>query len=512
MQMKGPIDAPLYTGSMAIRDANFIFDPLRMPFVLNGDLIPSGDRIQLKDFTIRNDPQERLHVGTMKVSGNFTLLGLNFKQFDFLAQGDLKVMSEEQKLSGQKLYGNLFAATGPNGLVWRGDLAASTVSGEVFVKDASLILPPERETETVRPSTINVTFKDDTAHIRSTALDAGNAMSEKPRSNQLNGKTPAGLASSVSPAKMIHNSFLDGINYDVRIETQGPTTLRFVFNTQTSEELFADLQGRLSFNRTPEISRLTGQVDVGNRSYYYNMKKFEATGKLLFTGNILNPELEVTATYEGIHDTTSVQPQGNATKTENVAGTSRAPQVLVTLQITGTRNEPKTKFSLQTKTFTENNWTKWSEGDDENNAISFIFFGQFRNELTDQQRMGLIGTNLGFALAWGSVTGLISDQLRRSTSGIIQSMDVIYAGGQFNQSTDLRLTGQVGEAVYRVGGRVLNDLTNTNVSVELPLSYLVNSEQYRNLVLTIERRVEGIQNADERRTSNGVRLFYRIIF
>jgi len=92
-------------------------------------------------------------------------------------------------------------------------------------------------------------------------------------------------------------------------------------------------------------------------------------------------------------------------------------------------------------------------------------------------------------------------------------MDVIYVGGQFNQSTDLRLTGQVGEAVIRAGGRVLSDLTNANVSVEFPVSSIMNSEKFRNLILTFERRVEGIQNAEEqRRASNGVRLFYRIIF
>ena len=127
MQMKGPLDAPRYEGSMFIRNAHFVFDPLGMPFVVNGDLIPAGDRIQLEKFTIQNDPQERFHVGTMKVSGNFTLHGLNFNQFDLLAQGDLKVMSEEKRLAGQKLYGNLFAATGPHGLVWQGDLAASMV-------------------------------------------------------------------------------------------------------------------------------------------------------------------------------------------------------------------------------------------------------------------------------------------------------------------------------------------------------------------------------------------------
>ena len=262
MKMKGPLDTPRYMGSMSIRNAKFVFDPLGLPFILNGDLIPSGDRIQLEGFTIQNDSQERLHVGTMKVSGNFTLLGLKFKQFDLLAQGDLKVMSEEKKLAGQKLYGNLFAATGPNGLVWQGDLNSSLVRGEVFVKDASLILPPEQETESLRTSIVAITLKDDTSHSSPQNIDSLNASPEKLKSNQLAGKTIRGTGSS-SISNLIHNSFLDGISYDVYIETQGPTTLRFIFNTQTSEELFADLQGRLYFNRTPTMSRLTGQVDVG---------------------------------------------------------------------------------------------------------------------------------------------------------------------------------------------------------------------------------------------------------
>jgi hypothetical protein len=258
------------------------------------------------------------------------------------------------------------------------------------------------------------------------------------------------------------------------------------------------------------MSRLAGQVELSNRSYYYFIKKFEATGKLLFIGNVLNPELEVNATYQGTHDTTSTS---QTQSPGNISGTSKAPQVLVTLQITGTRNEPKTKISLQTKTFSDKDWTNWKEGDDEANAVSFILAGQFRNEQTDQQRMGLIGTNLGLALAWGSVTGLISDAVRSNTWGYIQSVDVIYVGGQFNQTTDLRLTGQVGEVVYRMGGRVLTDLTNANASVELPMSYVLGVGGLRNFILTLERRVEEIQNAEEqRRSSNGVRLFYRIIF
>jgi hypothetical protein len=507
MAMKGSIDAPQYTGSMSIRNAHFVFDPLEMPFVLNGDLIPAGDRIQLEKFTIQNDPQERLHVGTMNVAGNFTLLGLKFKEFDIIAKGDLKVMSEEKRLAGQKLYGNLFAAIGPNGLVWKGDLTASLVRGEMFVKDAALILPPDRDVEFVRANVVNITFKDDTsssADLKNT--NAVGVSPEKIKYNQMLSKIVKDDASSSPLSKQVHNSFLDGISYDVSIETQGPTTLRFIFSTQTSEELFADLQGKFYFNRTPAQSRLTGQVEVGNRSYYNFFKKFDATGKLLFTGNILNPELEVSATYQGTHDTTS------SSQSQFNSAASKAPQVLVTMKITGTRNEPKTKISLSYKTFSEKDWTPWAFGDEEANAMTFILSGQFSNELTDQQRRGLIGSNLGLAVASGMVLGPVNEELRRRTLGIIQSVDVAYSGGQIGQS-DLRVTGQVGKAVYRMGGRVLTDLTNANVSVEFPMSSIVNSERYRNLILTFERRVEGIQNTEEQhRASNGIRLFYRFIF
>jgi hypothetical protein len=508
MRINGPIDAPRYEGTMSIQNANFVFNPLGMPFVMNGDLIPAGDRIRLERFTVQNIPKERSHVGIMNVSGNFTLLGLKIKQFDFLMQGNLKMMSEDKRIVGQQLYGNLFAATGPNGLHWQGDLTASMVRGDIFVKDAQLVLPPDREFETLQTSVVNVTFKDDTSLVLSTIPEDIVLHNGRSKSVQIDSKKTNGTE-SLSPAyETVHSSFLDGISYDVGIETQGPTTLRFVFNTQTSEELYADMQGRLYFNRTPAMSRLTGQVEVGNRSYYNFIKRFEATGKLLFTGDVLNPELDVKATYQGTHDTTATQTQSTGIG----AGTSKAPQVLVTLHITGTRNAPKMVVSLQTKTFSDKEWTAWKEGDDEANAVSYIIAGQFRNELTDQQRMGL-GTNLGFGLASGMASGILSDIARRSTWGYIQSMDVIYSGGQL-QSADLRLSGQYKEMVIRAGGRVLTgDFGNTNVSIELPMSFVMGVDRLRNLILTFERRVEDIQNTvDQRRALNGARLFYRFTF
>ena len=150
--------------------------------------------------------------------------------------------------------------------------------------------------------------------------------------------------------------------------------------------------------------------------------------------------------------------------------------------------------------------------------MAFIFTGQYRNELTDQQRTGIMGSNLGssvgFAIGSGVLSGPVSEAIRKNFWGGFQSLDVLYYGGQFGQSADLRVAGQVGEAVIRAGGYVFTgDLGNTNVSVELPMSYVLGVERLHHLILTIERRVEGIQNAEEqRRASDGVRLGYRFIF
>ena len=85
-----------------------------------------------------------------------------------------------------------------------------------------------------------------------------------------------------------------------------------------------------------------------------------------------------------------------------------------------------------------------------------------------------------------------------------------YGGG--SESADVRLTGEVGDAVFRLGGRVLSDLNNTNISIQLPMSAIVGSEKWRNLLLEAERTVQGVETVDQRRESKGLRLLYRIVF
>jgi len=492
MRMRGPIDAPLYEGTMSIQNARFLFKPLGIVYTLSGDFIPSGDRIRLENLVIRNIPQDRTD-GLMKISGSFTMEGLKFKDFDLLATGQLLLMSESNFHQNQSLYGNLFAATGESGIRWQGSLAQSALRGDMVIKSASLVLPSERDVPTFSNRSVRVFFTDDTSRTKS--APAAQAVPKSEADRLLAQLTPS--SSVVEPVETEHKSFLDAINYDIRIDMQGPTLLKFVFSSQTNEELFADLQGTLSFSKTPTSTQLTGEVQVGGRSYYNFFKKISATGTLLFTGDPLNPELNISARYEGVHDTSTVA--GEKGKGEKVA---------VIIDITGTRKEPKPKMSL------EIGGQKDTKRDAESDGISFILSNQFRDELSDQQRRGLLGTNVGYGLASGVLSGPLTEMLRRET-GIIQSVDVLYYGGNrsLSDAADVRLTGQVGDAVIRFGGQIWNDLGNTNASVEVPMSSIVGRTELRNLILTLERRVEGVDINDERRTaSNGARIFYRISF
>lgn len=487
-KMIGPLDAPRYDGSATFSNVRFLFKPLGIQYILNGSVVSEEDHVRLENVTLLNVPDDKRPDGRLSVEGTLSLYGLSLKYFSLRANGELLVMKESQRPAGQNLYGTLYIATPPNGITWEGTGDHSLVKGELYLLDAQLIFPPERELAPVRVGTIVETFENDTATVQEVSmvkkLGKGNGTSKE------------------REWKVPESSFLDNIDYDLSIETRGSTTIRFVFNTQTSEELFAVLQGRLSYNRTGSVSRVVGQVEVAERSYYNFFKKFDAAGKLTFTGDLLNPEIAVTARYEGLHmrDTSNVFTTTSSTQ-------SSSERIAVILAITGTRNEPQVRTTLER--YENNQWMKYETGDDESNALSFVLSGQFTDELTAQQRTSFIGTNLGFGLAAGMITGPLSAALRRNTGGYVQSLDVLYYGGQFEKAADVRLTGQVGEAVIRLGGRVINDpVGNTNVSVELPLSPLS-----RNLILSLEHKVEGTEFSEEQRRSyNSAKIFYRFTF
>lgn len=520
MKIRGTLEEPHYDGSVAIQSARFRFNPLGIEYVADGRLVPAGQRIALEDFRISNIPQDRSD-GVMNIAGSFTLQGLKLREFDFLANGQLLVMKETSRQPGQSIYGDFFAAAGSNGLRWRGTLQRSVVSGELRVKNANLTLPPTREQLLRTSQDVTMTVVNDTVSAPTGGTESGGQegaeRNEGSAALALNAGSPAlsvnGTSSASTAQERDERSFLDRLVYDLDVETQGPTHLRFIFNPYTAEELFAELKGRMAFTKDGEQMRLTGEVEVGDRSYYNFLKRFQANGKLTFTGNPLNPELNILARYEGAYqgkDTTLAATSTASRSGIAPSGEIQPERVIVLLGITGTRKEPKPKFEIEVIN-REGKREKRAKGDVEFDAIAFILAGSFRDDLTQQERSSLLGSNLLYSLTSSVLSGPITDFIKKEF-GFISSVDVIYYGGNVQSSTDVRVTGEIGEAIIRFGGRVFSDISNTSVSVQLPMSSVLGSEKWRNLIIEAERRVEGVESYEQRRESNGVRLLYRIVF
>jgi hypothetical protein len=499
--MRGTLNSPLYEGSLAIADAEFLFLPLGLRYRLQGSLVPEARTIRLVDLRLMNLPEDRVPalidgLGSMTMSGSLTLEGLDVKAFDIGANGQLLVMKETSRLPDIPFYGNIYVATGTNPLRWHGVPERSFVTGHILVKNANMTFPPVRDVFLERSHLLTVEFVDDTSRTmgvnettgRSLAL-ASNGPGPVTRPEQ----TAVGNGRSEE-----ETTFLDKIAYNLTIETAGLTQVRFVFNQLTNEELFADLKGRLVFLKDEADAKVSGELEVGQRSYYRYFKTLSAAGKLLFTGDLSNPELNIVATYEG---------------TYRPADTTVAEQrVVVRLDITGTRDEPKVKMGLDRFDVDGNKLP--ARPDPQSDAIAFLVSGTFKDDMTQGQQRNLVTTSLLGSIGSSLLSGPLTD-LVRSQVGYITSIDVYYYGGgdrSFGQAADIRLTGEIGDAVIRLGGRVFEDIGNTNVSIQFPMSSITGSEAWRNLILEIERRSGTFDRFEQRPPSNGVHLLYRITF
>lgn len=486
----GTPNQPVYNGVMTFAEVTFLFVPNNLLYTMSGRLEASREKIRLVDVRIANSTKDRTD-GLATVEGSLTIRNFTVESFDVTAHGQLLLMNEATRRTLKSVYGTLFASIGSQGLHYRGTFDQSNLSGTVYIKEANLVFPPTRESYYgTAETTLKYVVVDDT-----TSADRA----QERLSLEFFGDQTNGNGSSANPVtSTASRTIWDGMWYDVLIETQGNAEIRMVFNQSTNEELFAALEGRVVLQRGERGPKMTGEIAVAERSYYNFFKKFSARGTLRFVGQPDNPELNITASYE---DQRVIQ-QTDRDTTENV---------IVTLDITGTRMEPKLKMSMTVDGVART-------GDVESDAIPFILTGKFRDDLTSQERTDIL-TNLG-SVAGGSLlygvpsqmlSGVLSDFLQREFP-IIRRAEFTYKGGNIQESADLRLSGEIGKAYWRGGGRIFNDIGNANVSVQLSMGEVLESPSLRNLFIELERKVEGSESEERRKLTHAARIFFRISF
>jgi hypothetical protein len=494
----GTTSLPDYRGAIKILNGKFQYEDNKLWYNVSGMLRGEGKRMRLANVVLSNERTERSD-GNVFLDGYFTLRGITIDSINARAKGQLLVLKSSIRNTKQGAYGNLFLATDTSGITYRGTFEHSVLQGTMFVQDADMTFPAIRETEENSATFLPIIIIDDTSKIFPTLLNTTEPSFLQTKKNERNEVLQKSLGAVI----------VEGMAIDVTVETQGTNQLRMIFsnNPATSEELYAELQGKLSYRKTREGVYLLGDLNIGENSYYNFFKRFAATGSMKFTGNLQNPELNILAAHEGIH-----------TVFDSLQNQQRDYKILVQLHIAGTRAEPK--ISIAMKQVEGQDTTDFSqEGKDaQSDALAFILTGKFRDELTSGERSQLVldvGSSVGSSVVTGFTTSVLSGMLTeflRDEFGFIRSAEISYRGGNVSEAADVRLSGELFNAYWRFGGRILNDIGRANVSFQIPLGEVVKSRALQNIFIEVERKVEDETFASERKLTNTARLFYKFSY
>jgi len=501
LKVEGALDDLRYDGNFSLDDCRFTFEPNNIQYLFSGKFEPEGNRIRVVEAVARNVAKDERpgKRGLMRLSGDFALKDFVPTDFNLVATGELLVVKPESRRSSLPVYGDLYVETGRSGLRFTGTIEHSLLKGDVLVRSSRLVFPPSNpEAERRLDFSIPVLLIDDTSAARG-------AEQESFKERYFNPEDQPVLTGEVTP-DLPKKSFLDGVEYDLNVETSGPSSeIKLVFSTLPAEELSANFQGKWFI--TGDGKSWVGDLTIDRASYSF-YKQFDATGKLRYSGEFMDPELDIVAQY-----------QSTRTVQDVTDSTTRSERVIVTLRITGSRLKPEHAISMTIDGIDYYSYAGPKSSDLESDAIAFIIAGTFPLSQSEANTIASdLQTTVGASLVVGAsslLTSELSEYLRRET-GFIYSVELGYGSqGSFRESADIRLSGTAFKGFWRYRGTLLdNPFYNSNVSLLYSFGDILNRPSLRNFMFELERRTEPGASGliDDREEVNSARLFYRISF
>jgi hypothetical protein len=501
LRILGTASHPRYEGSFALNDGGFLFESNNMYYLLDGMFQAEGNRIRVVEATLRNIPQDEQagRTGRVNITGDFALKDLTPGDFNLSATGQLNVIKESTRKSSLFMYGELFAEIGRKGLHFSGEIDNSLLKGDLIIRNSSLVFPPTKQAAAEESAfSVPIVVVDDTSHPE-------DKLSISAADRYFGGAHGTGGGRHTTEELHGSKSFIDGLHYDLDLEAAGGTTdIRMIFDPVSTEELVATIDGRFSI--TEDGRRWLGDLEV-SRAYYNFYRRFDASGRIRFTGDFMNPELDILATYRG---TRTVQDTLSGNKNE---------AIVVTVGITGPRREPKLNMSMTIDNVDYMSYSGLKSNDVQSDAIGFIIYGTF--PLTTAQKGDMtsrLDQTLTKSLLTGAsslLTGTLSEFLRAQT-GFINSVEFNFnAATKQSESADIRLSGSVWDGYWKFGGQILDDpLGTANFSLQYSFGSIFKEPRLRNLMMELESRVErgAFGQATDLRRTNSARVFYRFSF
>ncbi len=495
IDVKGKVKRPLLSGNMNVKNGKFKLLMTGMNYNFKADIATKDQKLLFPQIKIFAPFEEDLSFIT---KGYIDFTNLEMNDLELSIGGHIKVLDNNISQNILGVYGELYARTGEQELILRGNSERLDMTGNLIITKGRIYIPPfKKEAYSLYADNFNYKVLFDSANFRNDSLNMfiirlkdSLKVADKKRLDPFDNN----FLTMVNGMKKVLNK-KSPFFYDVSINTEKKLYVNLVIDENTGQEFFGNVSANLTFdNKENDSIRVRGRVNLEDNCYYKFYKNFEASGNLIFNGNIINPELNIVGKYNAI----TTDPNDNKnTRTVNI-----------TLKVTGQTLKPVLHWEVLVDGS--------PRGDPDQEAVSFVIFGKFTDELNADQRMNLIssvGANVGTSIVSQYLTNLMQSYLP-----FIVNTDINYnstQNGNFAQNTDIRITAEFGDATIRFGGQIFRDLSNTNIAIEYPLNKLLKIKTLsNNLVIQFERIVDPFSQ-NKNLTGNartGGSIYYRIKF
>jgi len=491
IKVGGNLEKPMLTGSMKL-DNGIIATTLNdVKYNFNTELTTNQQKLIIGKTYLNPVTDKSMKT---QINGFIDFTNMEFNNLGFEIKGDLKLFDKSITQNMMGIYGDLNSSVY---LTLTGNSDRLDLKGEINVLNGHIeIIPAALKTYNIYSDNIIYAVDIDSTsyeHSDSIRIIVENLKSKTQDIDPRDADPFEALfieRDTISLEKE-KNIFY----YDIKVNTQRQILVDFLIDETTKQSFNGNVSANLYVNNYEKDSlNVRGRVDIGNNSYYKFYKNFETSGYIMFNGALTNPELNVKAIYNA-----------KTTKPDDPLITRI---VEVRLEVTGTGTKPILKWNVYV------DGASVGGADPTDQAISFLIFGRLKDELSAGQKMNLfssVGANVGATIASSYLSSFISSYLP-----FIVNTDISYVenSGNLSKSTDIRFTATLGGAVIRVGGQILNDITNTNFVIEYPLDRLLNLNKFNNLIVKVERLVDPYSQSNRYSSQNrvGALLIYKIKF
>jgi hypothetical protein len=382
----------------------------------------------------------------MRSNGNIQFDGFEMKDLSFKFFGDIALFGMETQNIDPLFYGDLVIGTD-------GDLTLTKINsryflkGNIILKNTDLVYTTGVDNYSASSKDFDFIFIEDTLN-----RDAELTRFRKIIEQELDNK-------SANAATIQQQLNLD---YSFGIRADNEAKLTFILSQAANQKLTVLMRGDIKYESTNNQIFAQGGFELLPGSKLDFFKVFEATGKISFESDISDPYLDIVATYTSDY----IDPRDETSTPQDVAVKIKIQGPLSQLGQNIASNPESMSVYVGSRNIQNNTRdSKYDYAD----ALSFILFSKFKDDLTAQDRTQIAGNSNVIGNTATSFLGSVLTSFANSTVGDLVNNITINQSGDYYKFS---LGGRFQNLRYSLGGttEVFQNIAKANLKVE----YLFN--------------------------------------